>query len=111
MASLNVKTSLIQTHEGGIAKLISPELQLRRSVLSCMLFEGTFYESGQEIAQRISSLVPLVDPLKVSKLAVEARERMGLRHVPLLLLREMARLSPYKRYVSRTLSRVISRPD
>jgi len=111
MASLNVKTPLIHTHEGGVAKQISPELQLRRSVLSCMLFEGTFYESGQEIAQRISSLVPLVDPLKVSKLAVEARERMGLRHVPLLLLREMARLSPYKRYVSRTLSRVISRPD
>lgn len=99
------------THEGGQASTINAEQQLRRSVLSCLLFENNAYEDGQQIADRIKKLVSVVDPLVVSKLAVEAREKMGLRHIPLLLLREMARLPNHKRYVARTLERIITRPD
>jgi 60 kDa SS-A/Ro ribonucleoprotein len=111
MSVLNKKVPILKTHEGATAKHISYEQQLRRSVLSCMLFENGFYENGQDIAECIKELIAKVDPLIVSKLAVEAREKMGLRHVPLLIIREMARLPQYKRYVSRTLSRVITRPD
>jgi len=47
-----------RTHEGAPARNISTELQLRRSVLACLLWEDQFYEDGVEIAGRIQSLVP-----------------------------------------------------
>lgn len=111
MATLNAKVTSIHTAEGAVAKHISPELQLRRSVMSCLLFEKGFYESGVEIAERIKLLVTQVDAKTCGKIAVEAREKAGLRHVPLLILREMARLPAHRRYVSRGLQRVITRPD
>jgi len=43
----------------------------------------------------------------VAALAIE----MKLRHVPLLLVREMARLKTHREFVSRTLSQVIQRAD
>ena len=55
---INKKVSY-QTHEGGRASLISPEQELRRSVLSCFLWESQFYENGQDIADRIRELVSL----------------------------------------------------
>jgi 60 kDa SS-A/Ro ribonucleoprotein len=99
------------THEGAPAKRINAELQLRRSVLACMLWENTFYEDGQSIAERICSLVAQVDPAKVSALAIEAREKMKLRHVPLWIVREMSRLPKHKAFVSETLASVIQRAD
>lgn len=102
---------LPRTHEGGPARVISPELQLRRSVLACMLWEKEFYEDGQEIAARVQSLVPKVKAETVAALAVEARSKMKLRHVPLLLVREMARLKTHREYVARTLVQVIQRAD
>src|SRR5919108_3623972 len=80
-----------RTHEGGPAKRISPEFELRRSVLACLLWESQFYEDGVAIAGRIAELVPKVAAEKVAALAIEAREKMKLRHTPLLLVREMAR--------------------
>lgn len=108
---INKSAPKIYTHQGATAGHCNAEQQLRRSVLACMLFENTFYESGYEISQRIKELVKQVDPIIISKLAVEAREKMGLRHVPLLLVRELARSALGKRYVSRTLQRIITRPD
>lgn len=99
------------THEGAPAKRINAELQLRRSVLACMLWENTFYEDGQSIAERIQSLIAQVDPAKVSALAIEAREKMKLRHVPLWIVREMSRLPKHKAFVSDTLTNVIQRAD
>lgn len=107
----NVKSLPIRTHEGAIAKGINPELQLRRSVMACMLFEDTFYEEGVEIADRIKAFIPKVKAEKVAEMAIEAREKMKLRHVPLLIVREMARTPSHKFLVSDTLARVIQRPD
>jgi len=100
-----------RTHEGAPAAALTPEQALRRSVLSCMLWENEFYEDGVQIAARIHELVPRVDAEKVSALAVEARERMKLRHVPLLLVREMARHSTHRQLVGETLARIIQRAD
>ena len=100
-----------RTHEGARAKVITPEQMLRRSVISCMLWEGEFYEDGVQIAGRIHDLVPLVAAEKVAALAVEARERMKLRHAPLLLVREMARHATHRALVAETLARVIQRAD
>src|SRR5689334_23143336 len=100
-----------RTHEGARARHISPELQLRRAVLACLLWERQFYEGGVEIAARMADLVPQVAAEKVAALAIEARERMKLRHVPLLLAREMARHKTHRALVSETLARVIQRAD
>ncbi len=100
-----------RTHEGAPARHISTELQLRRSVMACLLWESQFYEDGVEIAGRIAELVPKVAAEKVAALAIEAREQMKLRHVPLLLVREIARHKTHRHLVSDTLARVIQRAD
>jgi 60 kDa SS-A/Ro ribonucleoprotein len=100
-----------RTHEGAPARNISLELQLRRSVLACLLWESQFYEDGVEIAGRIAELVPKVAAEKVAALAVEGRGRMKLRHAPLLLVREMARHKTHRALVSETLARIIQRAD
>src|ERR1700732_3758235 len=100
-----------RTHEGAPARNISTELQLRRSVLGCLLWESQFYEDGIEIAGRIAELVPQVAVEKVAALAVEAREQMKLRHAPLLLVREMARHKTHRALVSETLAQIIQRAD
>src|SRR5690242_15637897 len=98
----------LRTHEGAIAKHISPEQELRRTVMACLLWENTFYEDGLAIADRISALIPKVGAEKVSAIAIEAREKMKLRHVPLLLCRELAH---HKLLKAETLARVIQRAD
>jgi len=100
-----------RTHEGAPAVAVTPELALRRSVLACMLWEDEFYEDGVAIAGRIRELVPKVAAEKVAALAVEARTAMKLRHMPLLLVREMARHATHRALVAGTMVRVIQRAD
>lgn len=107
----NTPTRPIHTYEGAVAKHINPEMQLRRSVMSCMLWEAEFYESGVSIAARIAATIALVPAEKVSDIAIESREKMKLRHVPLLIVREMARIKTHRHLVASTLARVIQRPD
>ena len=112
MARLNMLNLFgTHTHEGAPARNISAELQLRRSVLACLLWEDQFYEDGVEIAGRIAELVPKVSSEKVAELAVEARKWMKLRHAPLLLVREMARHKTHRAMVADTLAEVIQRAD
>jgi len=100
-----------RTHEGAPATRVSNEAALRRAVLACMLWEDQFYEDGVAIAGRIAELVPKVSAFDVAGLAVEAREKMKLRHAPLLLAREMARQKTHRLLVAETLERVIQRAD
>jgi hypothetical protein len=103
--------TLPRTHEGAPAAVINAEQALRRSVLAFMLWESEFYEDSVTIAGRIHELVPQVAAERVAALAVEARERMKLRHAPLLLVREMARHATHRGLVAATLARVIQRAD
>lgn len=79
------------THEGAPAKRIGAEQQLRRSILSCLLWEKEFYEDGQSIAERIRDTAKECSFDAVANLAVEARKTFGLRHAPLLLLLDLIR--------------------
>jgi 60 kDa SS-A/Ro ribonucleoprotein len=90
---LNIATAQpkIYTAEGGPAKRISPEAALRRSVLSCLLWEKEFYEDGKDIVARISENAAQVSKETVAALAVEARTVHGLRHAPLILLLDLIR--------------------
>ena len=100
-----------RTHEGTPAAPMTNEQALRRSVMACMLWESEFYESGVTIAERVRTLVAKVPAEKVTALAVEARTKMKLRHMPLLLVREMARLPTHRALVAQTLVQVIQRAD
>jgi len=101
----------VKTHGGARAVSVNTEEQLRRSVMACMLWEDNFYESGEEIAARIGSLIAKVPADRVSAIAIQARTVQKLRHVPLLIAREMARLPVHKGQLSKLLPEIIQRPD
>src|SRR5207248_8740645 len=91
MATANKKKAGPKTHEGAPAARLTPLETLQRSVLACLLWEDTFYEAGEHIVERIGRLAREVRPEDVVALAVEARERMKLRHAPLWLCRALAK--------------------
>jgi 60 kDa SS-A/Ro ribonucleoprotein len=101
------------THEGASARVVTDIQALRRSVMSCMLFEGEFYEDGQTIAKRIEDLAAKVRPIDLAVLAIDARHTSNLRHVPLLLLKSLAARAKDsdKIDVASVVERVISRAD
>jgi hypothetical protein len=99
------------TFEGAPAITLTAEQSLRRSVLSCLLWEDEFYEDGLAIADRIATLAAEVAPSVVADLAIEARERFNLRHAPLMLLCALARTGSGTSLVSETIARVIRRAD
>ena len=110
----NIKRASLATHEGAPARHVGVLAQLRRSVLSCLLWESEFYEDGEEIGKRIADLTAQCLPEDVVALAIEAREQMHLRHVPLLLLRELARhplIKDRPQLLSKTMGRVLQRAD
>ena len=113
MASINKKVLGPQplTAEGAPASRVNYKEQLRRSVLTNFLWEDSYYEDGIEIADRIASLVPKVKPADVAALAIEAREKMKLRHMPLWLLRNMVLHAEHRPFVREALTRVIQRVD
>ena len=89
----------------------SAEGELRRCVLSCLLWEDIAYAKGYEVAQNIKQLISQVSPEVVSEIAVAARYEQKLRHVPLYICAVMAGLPEHKKLVSSTLFSVINRPD
>ncbi len=98
------------TYEGAIALKLNAEQQLRRSVLSCLLWEDEFYEDGQIIAQRIEYLAEQVAPEFLANLAIEARTKFKLRHVSLLLICALVKHGKGN-LVSDTINSVIIRVD
>ena len=100
-----------KTHEGAVGQKVGPWRELRRSVLTCLLWEDTFYEKGSKVAERIGELVSKNRPEAVAALAREARDKMQLRHVPLFLVRELARRRGAGTLVAETLEQVIQRAD
>lgn len=106
---LNRAANTLKTYEGAPARHISPEAALRRSVMSCLLWEKEFYEEGEDIADRIERLAAQVKPETVAALAVEARTQGKLRHVPLLLLLSLSRTAPH--LLADTMAQTIQRSD
>lgn len=90
---------------------MKPIEALRRSVFSCFLWEDSFYEDGQAIAQRIKDLSEKVTPKQLADVAVEARTVHHMRHVPLLLLAVLCKRGSGSSLVSDTIVKVIQRAD
>ena len=103
------------THEGGTAARQTPLLELTRAVSTCLLWENTFYEKGSDIALRIADLCDLVPLPEIAKLAIKAREDLHLRHVPLWLVLQMARVQHGQKdkspIVAETVEAVCQRAD
>ncbi len=99
-----------KTYEGGQSVTLSPVVELRRTVMANMLFEDSFYESGEDAATRIKNLVKKVKFEDAAQIAIDAREKMKLRHVPLLIVRELLR-NHSGRIVGDLIARIIQRPD
>jgi hypothetical protein len=97
------------THEGGQASRITALQELKRSVMSCMLFEDNFYENGESNADRIKELVSKVKPKDAVDVAISARNDMHLRHAPLWIARWLAKNPESK--VGDLLPQVIQRAD
>ena len=113
MARLNVASHpRAYTHEGGAAFPHMTQIQaLRRSVLSCLLWEGEFYESGVAIADRIKDLSLTVSFEALGGLAIEARTHFNLRHVPLHLLCSLIKRGGGNSATAEAIAAVIQRPD
>lgn len=91
MSKFNPKK--VSTAEGVIAgrttsaagKYTNEQL-LRRVTLANLLFEDTYYNTGNKIADQMEDLVKKVKPQVVLDLAIECREQQKLRHTPLWLI-------------------------
>lgn len=110
MATLN-KLVREYTHGGVPAPRIDLVSQLERSVMSCLLWEDEFYESGQLIGARIAELCSKVPPHEVARIAIQAKQDMRLRHVPLLLARELCRTKEGRVQLKLVMPKVITRAD
>lgn len=116
--NIAVKPDPIFTHEGAKAIRIDAIQQLRRSVMACMLWEDSFYESGESIAKRIHEEVAAVLRLPngadiVGNIAYEARTKFKLRHAPLWLILALVKAGTEKSraIVAGALQSCIQRPD
>lgn len=87
---------------------ITPEKMLKRLTLAHMLWEDQFYVDGKSNAAYLADLVKQVSPDLVAETALQARDRYKMRHVPLFILRELARVGKLK---AKHLTDVIQRPD
>lgn len=100
------------THEGAKADPnLTAEQQLRRSVMSCLLWEDQFYEDGVAIADRIKQAAEKVDLNKLADIAIEARSVHNLRHAPLWLLLTLIERGRGQHGVQDVIAQVIQRAD
>lgn len=96
VARTNVGTARpkIFTAEGAPAKHINARQQLERLVLANLLWEDEFYVDGKTIASQIEEAANQVSYEALAQVAMDARRRFHLRHVPLLLIDILTKRQP-----------------
>ena len=87
------------------------ESLLRRAVMANLLWENVAYESGDSIANHISTLIPRIPADVVANIAIESRIKQKLRHIPLFMIVEMAKYNDHKKLIRKVINQVITRPD
>jgi hypothetical protein len=97
-----------KTFEGGPASVIKPAEQLRRAVMTCLLWEDQFYIDGQGIADLVKNLMGKVSEEDAREALRQAKWENKLRHMPLYLLVLMAKQGWLKK---EDIVSVITRPD
>ena len=101
------------TYENGKASTINVFEQLKRSVMSCLLWEDEFYENGTKITDRIKELVKLcidkdlID--SVVELIKQVKFDMKLRHCPLWMI--VSVFNAGKSVNKNVIASILTRPD
>jgi len=110
MSSINRRVNRFQAQNsvGTPVPNTSTYDQLKRVTLASMLWEDQFYLDGKSHAELVRDLVAKAQPEQVADLAEMARSKFKLRHIPLLLARELARNG---RLQAKTLTNIVQRPD
>jgi len=110
MSSINRRVNRFQAQNsvGTPVPNTSTYDQLKRVTLASMLWEDQFYLDGKSHAELVRDLVAKAQPEQVADLAEVARSKFKLRHIPLLLARELARNG---RLQAKTLTNIVQRPD
>lgn len=108
MSSTNYRVRSFATTEQTKQSNITEEAQLVRLVNASMLWEDQFYLDGVEHSELLKDLVAKLPATIVSAIAINARQQLNLRHVPLLLCRELAKLGKLDHKV---LNECIQRAD
>lgn len=98
-------------NQGAPAAIQDAEALLRRAVMTCLLWENIAYESGNEVVTNIVKLIPNVAAETVYEIALEARLKQKLRHVPLFIALEMLKYDAHRAYVAKLLPQIITRAD
>lgn len=86
----NVKKTSPNAYGNQTRELTAYE-KLQRSAINCLLWEDTFYEDGESIADRIKTYMKQVTPEQARSVLKEAKVNNKLRHMPLFLLVNMAK--------------------
>lgn len=89
----------------------SEAAKLRRLTMACLLWEDVAYENGKSVIEEIKRTIPNVTPEECYEIAVATRRDQKLRHVPLMIIREMARLPQHKAFVEKAIVNTCTRPD
>jgi len=97
-----------RTHEGGPASIIKPVEQLRRAVMTCLLWEDQFYIDGVGIADLVKDLISQVSEDDARAVLQQAKWENKLRHMPLYLMTLMAEHGWLKK---EDVANAITRPD
>lgn len=102
----------LKTYEGGKASKIDVLEELRRSTMSCLLWENDFYEDGESIATRITSLIKkcvkrgLVNEVINIMLDTKAAK---LRHCPLWMIVGIFKAGA--KVDKEIIAKILTRPD
>lgn len=89
-----MKTNVKKTNPnayGNQTRELTAYEKLQRSAINCLLWEDTFYEDGESIADRIKKYMKQVTPEQARSVLKEAKVDNKLRHMPLFLLVNMAK--------------------
>ena len=110
MSSLNMRAVAAPAYNAAGLKVrnITNEQKLLRMTMAHMLWENQFYVDGAKSNEILGALVKKVKPDFAAAVAERARNEFKLRHVPLMIMRELARKGNLR---AEALNAVIQRPD
>lgn len=95
----------------GVKAAKQPDIQnLRRLVLTGLLWEDSFYIDGAAASEQIVELIAVCDARQVTDLAIECRQKQKLRHMPLFMLAHLLKCGKGQ-YVADALPKVCTRAD
>lgn len=109
-SSSKFETEQLAGGHGEFAAKQSDYMNLRRLVLTSLLWEDSFYVDGETASNQITELIAKCDSKQVTDLAIECRVKQKLRHIPLFILVQLLKQDKGE-YVAEALPQICTRAD